>query len=236
MNIEPQPSKYHWVAAGEASIWTIDSSSDFCRFAYAAYVNPQFYFSLQLRFDRSSSSVVDMSLLWLWWVAHTRKEDLQLNHYYFDDYILGDRKKQDGNLIAAFSFSKSLKLPAVPKRLQICNGMLVRHGAVFDHMHAWQYGQDFSLNIDEFVHGRGLPYANITSKDKTNHSILFFNNIHYQGDSKKVLLYDLCRILIANENSSTIRIFSLLLPCKELISAHIQKEKKTCVMHNSLCF
>eukprot|EP01036_Dinobryon_divergens_P026175 gene26175-34793_t len=198
LNIEPQPHRFHWVAAGEASLWTMDSISDFCGFTFDAYSNLKTFQSLKMKFDRTMSSVVDMSLLWLWWVAHTPVQDFVTNstsrdYYYFDAYLPGGRKRNDVRLLEALTFSKSLNLPAVQANLTLCNGMRVRNDSVFDHMHAWQHGYMFSLNIDAFVTGQGLPYARLKAGDK----MLMFLSIHYQGDSKKVLLFDFCRIVAA---------------------------------------
>ena len=33
INVEAQSNNFHWVAAGEASIWTISALTDFCRYA-----------------------------------------------------------------------------------------------------------------------------------------------------------------------------------------------------------
>lgn len=196
LNIEPQPHRYHWVAAGEASLWTTTAITDFCRFTFSAYNNLKMFRSLKTKFDHTFSSVVDMSLLWLWWVAHTPLQEFVANssvRNYFDAYIPGGRKQNDVRLFEALSFSKSLYLPTVQANLTLCNGMLIRNDSVFDHMHAWQRGFTFSLNIDEFVAGRGLPFARLKSGDK----MLLFLNIHYQGDSKKILPFDFCRILSA---------------------------------------
>lgn len=159
-----------------------------------------------MKFDRTMTSVVDMSLLWLWWVAHTPVHDFVVSgnssvREYFDAYLPGGRKRNDVRLFEAYSFSKSLPLPAVRANLTLCNGMLVRNDSVFDHMHAWQHGYTFSLNIDAFVAGQGLPFARLKAGDK----MLTFLSIHYQGDSKKVLLFDFCRIVAAKEKQKNTR-------------------------------
>ena len=69
INIEAQFHDLHWVGAGEASVWTLPAISDFCTFTRSMYVDH--FATLQVK-GNGGSSVVDMSLLWLWWVAHHR--------------------------------------------------------------------------------------------------------------------------------------------------------------------
>lgn len=223
-----------------------------------------------MKFDRTMSSVVDMSLLWLWWVAHTPVQDFatnsssrdnNYNYYYFDAYLPGGRKRNDVRLLEALSFSKSLNLPAVKANLTLCNGMRIRNDSVFDHMHAWQHGYTFSLNIDAFVTGQGLPYARLKAGDK----MLMFLSIHYQGDSKKVLLFDFCRIVAAKAqaqaqaqtkrkekekaSSSEVGLSRIQEPrqslvpmsvCEGVLAAHRKKAAVSCGEHgkagSSICF
>ena len=69
VNVEAQGSSTHWVAAGEASLWSFAAIDDFSSFVFLMY--EKHMRELELKFLRKSC-VVDMSLLWLWWVAHHR--------------------------------------------------------------------------------------------------------------------------------------------------------------------
>jgi hypothetical protein len=203
INIEPQPSKYHWVAAGEASLWKQSAIEDFCNFTYYSYSN-RYYFvqTLKVKFDRSKSSVVDMSLLWLWWTAH--RESNQSFIDYFQPYLEegGSIKEYDFKLKEAFDFTKSLTLAPVRHGLNICNGMISRNGYVFDHQHAWQHGKAFSLGLkDKNTIESSSPFVRYLSNGSMEK--LYVHNIHYQGDLKKVLQYDLCRLLLFKITSQT---------------------------------
>jgi len=116
INIEDQRQNYSWVGAGESSLWNIDSLNDFCNFTINLYSNH--LATLQLKAD-SGSMVVDMSILWLWWVSH---HDL--------DSTLASRgapffSRFPSAFENAFKFAKlSLSLPQVDEsNLQLCNGM-----------------------------------------------------------------------------------------------------------------
>ena len=159
---------------------------------------------LRMKFD-SAPCVVDMSVLWLWWVAHhevagwaTGRPWLPLNK--------GDQTSvTDLTSDAAFSFTKGLPLPAVDKSLALCNGMDVVNRTVYDHMHAYKYGDDFSLN----AHGGGVPSVKGAclrsggvpeSLDPQEAKLLdsqtlFLNNIHYQGGDKGHLKGHICEVL-----------------------------------------
>ena len=65
INIEAQNKLFHWVGAGEASLWRADSIAEFCKFTETIYTS---HVDVLEAKARDGSSVVDMSLLWLWWV------------------------------------------------------------------------------------------------------------------------------------------------------------------------
>ena len=64
INVEAQSSNLHWVAAGEASLWTIDALHDFTLFLFELYTNRKDIFLKKLT---NKSCVVDMTILWLWY-------------------------------------------------------------------------------------------------------------------------------------------------------------------------
>jgi hypothetical protein len=65
INIEAQGGNFKWTGAGEASIWTTEAIVDFCSFVQEMYQHKSATLTLKHR-GPSMSSVVDMSLLWLW--------------------------------------------------------------------------------------------------------------------------------------------------------------------------
>ena len=75
LNVESQGQVDKWTAAGESSLWTLSSIHEFCDFTFSIYKN---YVNTLMAKWRFRSCVVDMSLLWLWWVAHkSGSEDIQ---------------------------------------------------------------------------------------------------------------------------------------------------------------
>lgn len=213
INVERQPSNTHWVAAGESSIWSFDAIQDFCTFVVDMY--KYHTRTLMLKSGVRQSNVVDMSLLWLWWVQHHRNITAgwstgrpwahpQLSASAED---LADIQRRTD---LAFNYSKTLKLASITRNLTICNGLDVVDRHVFDHQLAWSMGENFSLNLNgsgiPFVIGSVLRSGGIPESISTNFSQnlslqrLYLNTIHFQGDSKKVLLYDVCRILYRTGN------------------------------------
>jgi hypothetical protein len=207
INVECQGNDFHWVGAGESSMWTIKGITEFTKFTTTIYTN---HIDILLKKAKGGSSVVDMSILWLWFVAH------KPNSAGWDTgrpWKLLDRQANEGRLIAkrnahdhSYSLTKSFNLPAVDDKIVVCNGMDVVNRTVFDHMHGWQSGDNsFSLNLEDngkpyvisssLAHG-GVPESIDPIKaaefDKEK---LYLNTIHYQGDSKKLIPYDVCRIL-----------------------------------------
>ena len=173
INIDAQQHDLYWCAAGEASVWTVAAIVDFCSFTVEVYKTK--LETLKIKSDKMTS-VVDMSLLWLWWVSHQNvtSADWSTGRPY-----LSRNPKDDINQLAiyrkqsddAFLFSKKLPLPIsnssnlalkaslspVLKKqlsssspLEICNGMDVVNRTVFDHIGGWRSGKKQSLN----VHGK----------------------------------------------------------------------------------
>ena len=67
INVETQGSNVHWVGAGESSLWTRAAISEFARFTVSVYTTKR---DILLIKAHRRPSVVDMSLLWLWWCSH----------------------------------------------------------------------------------------------------------------------------------------------------------------------
>jgi hypothetical protein len=170
INIDAQQHDLYWCAAGEASVWTVAAIVDFCSFTVEVYKTH--LETLRIKSNKMTS-VVDMSLLWLWWVSHqnvtsagwnTGRPFLSRNPNDDNNQLEIYRKQSDD----AFLFSKNLSLPisnsshlalrsstspvlkqqltsSVP--LEICNGMDVVNRTVFDHIGGWRSGKKQSLNI-----------------------------------------------------------------------------------------
>jgi hypothetical protein len=64
INIDAQKGNLYWSGAGEASVWTTEAIKDFCTFTQNMYERKAPVLATKFRGD--GSSVVDMSLLWLW--------------------------------------------------------------------------------------------------------------------------------------------------------------------------
>ena len=84
-------------------------------------------------------------------------------------------------------------------------------------MHAWAFGSGFSFNIDidynasrQDAHGTGRPFVigaclrngggpesrDIIEVQELSKQKLYLNTVHYQGDSKQHIPYDICRVLM----------------------------------------
>lgn len=196
INIEQQGHKFHWVGAGESSLWTVPALRDFCAFVMAVYKG--YVETLRMKFKHSF--VVDMSLLWLWWVSNKidKPTGIETGRPYSE--LPGSSTDE------AFDFAKKLRLPNVDKTLTLCNGLDVVNRTSFDHFHGWTNAPGFNFDVA----GGAVPYfVGITTKfggqpesqdpeviEKLKQSKLFLLNIHYQGDSKLVLPHDVCKVLL----------------------------------------
>ena len=170
ISIDAQAHNLYWCAAGESSVWTTIAIVDFCAFTFEMYSHQVQILRIK---DAGHTSVVDMSLLWLWWVSHQKESKSGWNT---GRPFLSDRPLDNENQLqsfrdrsdAAYSFSKQLNLPVynssrvslelaaahVPmnaslpsNNLIICNGMDVVNRTVFDHRAGWRSGQNQSLNL-----------------------------------------------------------------------------------------
>lgn len=62
INVEFQLGAYHWVGAGESSLWSLASAADFCSFATGLYTS---HLELLQKKAATRTTVTDMSLLYL---------------------------------------------------------------------------------------------------------------------------------------------------------------------------
>ena len=226
VNVEAQPNLFHWVAAGESSLWTVDALVGFTDFTLKMYSSASTLTILKSK-EHHRPAVVDMSLLWLWFAKHyaalpptttTTTRNGTLSSWVAawgkplrvpDDgvrQVLASREKN----VAAFDFAASLapKLPAVLRPLRLCNGLDVFNRTVFDHMHGWTSGNFTLINKQDDEHF-GLPFTYGArsmhggrsdlapgSPDPTTRR-LFFLNLHYQGPQAKAQLTpDVCKVLL----------------------------------------
>lgn len=179
INIDAQQHDLYWCAAGEASVWTFAAIVDFCSFTLEVYKTKVDI--LKIKSDQQTS-VVDMSLLWLWWVSH---QNIASAGWDTGRPFLSRNPKDDVNDLAkyrkqsddAFLFSKKLSLPvsnssrlalllasspSAPKQqpstspLVICNGLDVVNRTVFDHIGGWRSGKNQSLNIKGESHSSSI--------------------------------------------------------------------------------
>ena len=208
INVEYQPGVLHWVAAGEASLWSIQAMESFCNFTMAVYESRSAVDAMQIK-NNIKPAVVDMSLLWLWWTNNKSLNDTSWIVHRppapvpvpipasssLDSAASPSQLSWTKNYIA-FRYAKSLRLPNVTTVLSLCNGLDVVKSTVFDHMHAWKTNlKDFALGempstmAERSMHGGRAENATLPAGK------LSFLNVHYQGNSKGWLIYDACQVL-----------------------------------------
>lgn len=204
ISIGVQRHRFQWLGGGESSLWSQPAIDDFCAFTRHIYENN--IGLLSEKHKQHGSTVSDGSLLWLWWTAH--KQQQQPGWATGRPYLTFNlteteaaRKQHD----EAFVHSRALPLPTVNEDLLLCNSLDVVHRTVFDHYHAWDGCGNFSLSLES----DGIPRcfgACLTAGGKPEtldsaalHSVitkpLQLLTLHYRGDAKGLLLYDLCRVL-----------------------------------------
>ena len=240
INIESQSNLYHFVGAGEASLWSLPAIIDFCQFLMNTYMYDKY---MKLLYDKKShgTSVCDMSLLWLYWVAHTSNNNNNNNKYEngkpfsitnnenFDEKKL---LKIHQTFDESFLMCKKSDLPKINNNIRLCNGMDIVNRTTFDHMHGWSRGNQFRymyltllfqlfqifqfISFDSFDFNKnGVPYVigisqffggkpEIIEFNKVTKQKYYFNNLHYQGGEKDLILYDICRVLLLTQNRQII--------------------------------
>ena len=164
----------NWVATGCSSLWTLPALQDLTHFITDMYSNVEYLDILRLKAAPAPSmahmgggrSVVDMSLLWLWYVRSLGTSTStgitggrrgrpwhSLNPRFSDEEF---RTRFD----TALNYSQKL---ALPKRrsvanveagtgterssLRVCNALDVVNRTVYDHMRGWSDGSDATLPI-----------------------------------------------------------------------------------------
>jgi len=209
ISIGVQKHRFHWLGGGESSFWTLPALTDFCAFVSHIYANNM---SLLLeKHKQHGSTVSDGSLLWLWWVAHKQQQKpgswaTGRPYRTFNSTEIEEVRRQHDE---AFAHSRVLPLPTVNEDLTLCNSLDVVQRTVFDHYHAWDGCSNFSLSLES----DGIPRCTgvcLTAGGKpeildspvelqTTTSIvskpLQLLSLHYRGDAKGLLMYDLCRVM-----------------------------------------
>lgn len=229
VNVELQQSNHHWVVAGESSLWTIDSIVSFCDFTQRLYAN-----NLDTMFSkfRVGSTITDMSALWLWWVVNHKAttDPWQTGRPYQPFHC--ERNPDPNHCEAmrtrfddAFNFAKRLATPTLTRNLTLCNGLDIVARTAFDHQHGWLAGSGFSLNLN----GSAIPsfYGNSsltggipetldpTELMRLSSTPVSLLTLHYQGNAKDHLLYDVCRVLLLS-GGGKIQSETLRLKCDEV--------------------
>ena len=209
ISIDAQAHDLYWCAAGESSVWTTVAIVDFCAFTFEMYSHKVQILRIK---DAGRTSVVDMSLLWLWWVSHQKesKSGWDTGRPFLSDHPMDNanqlqafRDRSD----AAYAFSKKLNLPVynstkvslelaaakVPleafrpsNNLTICNGMDVVNRTVFDHRAGWRSGQNQSLNLI------GITRHHAHYSFFQSHFILFASSIEGINHRTKRILFIFC--------------------------------------------
>jgi len=168
--------------------------------------------SLEAKSRSNTDAVSDMSLLYLWFIAHKSKPGcdaggpyLNYNPWQADENARLNWVKSNENYF--FMVKKEIKLPILSSSLNLCNGLSVVNQTTFDHLHAWGQG-NFKLGIGPGE--RGVPHSigpaqymggcpefpeNKTYIASMANASLYYVNVHYQGDLKKHIPYDVCRVL-----------------------------------------
>eukprot|EP00602_Paraphysomonas_sp_CaronLab_P000311 CAMPEP_0185032422 /NCGR_PEP_ID=MMETSP1103-20130426/20490_1 /TAXON_ID=36769 /ORGANISM="Paraphysomonas bandaiensis, Strain Caron Lab Isolate" /LENGTH=165 /DNA_ID=CAMNT_0027568317 /DNA_START=629 /DNA_END=1126 /DNA_ORIENTATION=- len=112
-----------------------------------------------------------------------------------------------------FIASKHLPMPNVTQPLRICNGLDVVKRTVMDHMHGWSEMSNFSFNYSighPVAIGASLPRGGAPENVDPMIAIqydsmpLHFATIHYQGNAKDLLIYDVCRFLSFSGSKSVL--------------------------------
>jgi hypothetical protein len=123
----------------------------------------------------------------------------------------------------AFLATRNLVLPTViNSALKVCNGLDVVKRTVFDHMHGWMQGRDFSLGaagnqsgvpsvVGASLFNGGHP-EDLSAAQALDRTRLFLNNLHYQGGAKSRISVDICSHLL-REGSPPIRDISVKTHC-----------------------
>ena len=151
VNVEAQASEIHWVAAGEASVWTLPAIQDLCRFFNSVYTHHMETLQAKAKY----SNLVDMSVIWLWWIKHTMDRDLKGwdigRPYKTNNYAVKDVKNRviQNHFERAVLYTRKLSFPDVNDSLWLCNGLDVVDRTAFDHLKGWQTGTGFSLNLED---------------------------------------------------------------------------------------
>ena len=132
------------------------------------------------------------------WVVHNKEEVWHDGRKWQQRTQTVEQLKESSLL--AFNYIKTLKLPTVSTKLNLCNGLIPESNYVFDHMHGFiSPGYHNGL-----ASGEGIPYkiapATAGGQKNTDNKI-YFVNIHYQGHAKKYVPYDVCRTLYLQGSS-----------------------------------
>ena len=173
---------YYWVSTGCSSFWTLRAIESFCDFVMQVYANPKYHKFLRMKADRGSS-VVDMSLLWLWNVRSmpANATGFQTGEPWHSLNPLMSAVAFRQAYGSAWSFTKNLlkNMPTesynasdsvmmganmqITSPLLVCNGLDVVQRTVLDHMRGWSDGASPKLplsTVSQFPDAAYLGCAN----------------------------------------------------------------------------
>jgi hypothetical protein len=164
----------NWVGTGCSSLWTLSALESFVEFMTHIYTDISYKRTLQIKAKNAGGCVVDMSILWLWWVQLTKKKSIgeasnnaannssnsiwNNGRPYLSINWKISPKKMQLYYDHAYLYASKLHLP-IPKGvnkfinnnhdnnkvLHICNGLDVVNRTVFDHMVGWSDASHPSL-------------------------------------------------------------------------------------------
>jgi len=174
------------------------------RFLLLMYKNKEYEKILLLKYQ-NAPNVVDMTILYLWWVSHHDSPGYSSGNSWYNP---GSEisKVEYSNVIKRlnddFLYVKTLTMPKVDRSLRLCNGLDVVNRTVFDHMHIFFREKGFTY---DFGGGRapyfigavakigGIPESIDDEEVKMlEKQKLYVINIHYQGETKPKLIKDCC--------------------------------------------
>lgn len=196
--------------SGHASIWSLSAISDFAIFMLWAYEHRTTTF--REIFDLHATHhkhISDMSLLW-WWTAI---------HYAKPSWDACSNSTLAKDAVFDYVKPKLASYTAHASKMRICTGLTPVNGNVFDHMWAW-CGRQLHMNFDTSrptvyygVAPLGGAYCDqrlqsgrdgnsSASASRPKRPQLQLNNMHYQGGTKLIMVYDLCRYLLQGGNKT----------------------------------
>jgi hypothetical protein len=243
ISVEVQKSSIIRGVSGHASMWTLQAITDFSRFLTDLYANHMDILSVG-----RSHGVSDMTSLWYWWVWHLDTPGWKGGRpwdalsMWRSNASMQDIRVDSDN---AYKVSREMLSKARGSgsgsgsgKLTVCNGLDVVNRLVLDHMHGWSETQGFTFNLLESGAMVGVPSItgpclkrggapeDITpttpisqTTSRYDHEKLYFAVLHYQGNTKDFMTYDICRNLQLTGSRTIVNIHNRVM-CKASLDRH----------------